>query len=139
MRDCPRQSGHAFSRLDGGRLTVSLEKFVIDAEALAMFARFLEGFPINDDELALDMIAEVGPGGHHFGTPHTQERFRTAFYQSSLADRSSFDSWQQAGATDTYQRANKLWKENLRRFEAPALDEGILESINAFVAQRTRH
>ncbi len=34
----------------------------------------------NDDELALDAMREVGPGGHFFGCAHTQARYRTAFF-----------------------------------------------------------
>lgn len=39
---------------------------------LGMFNYFFKGFEINDESLALDMIDLVGPGGHHFDTPHTQ-------------------------------------------------------------------
>ena len=72
--------------LDGG-LTVSFEKFVLDLENLAMFGHFLNGFAIDDDALALDAIAAVGPSGHHLGTDHTQARYRTAFFPTTLADR----------------------------------------------------
>jgi trimethylamine--corrinoid protein Co-methyltransferase len=128
---------HAAGWLEGG-LTVSMEKFMLDAEALAMFARFLAGFAINPDELALDMIAAVGPGGHHFGTPHTQARFRDAFHQSSLADRANFASWQEAGGLDLAQRANALWKQQLRSYEPPPLDEAIRDAIDDYITRRTR-
>ena len=127
---------HSVGWMEGG-LTASFEKFMIDAEALAMFAKFLEGFNIDNDELALDMIAEVGPGGHHFGTPHTQSRFREAFHQSSLADRHNYDSWHQQVRTDTYQRANALWKTQLKAYEPPELDSSKKEAIDDFVARRS--
>jgi trimethylamine--corrinoid protein Co-methyltransferase len=69
--------------LEGG-MTVLLEKYVIDAEMLAMFYHLMGGFQINEETLALDSIDEVGLGGHHFGTAHTIERFSTAFYQPPL-------------------------------------------------------
>src|SRR5690606_26207497 len=115
---------HAAGWLDGG-LTASFEKFIIDAENLAMFGRFLEGFAIDDDSLALEAIAEVGPGGHHFGTAHTQARYTTAFYQSALSDRLNFDAWQAAGSVDAAQRANAIWKELLAHYEPPPLDPSI--------------
>lgn len=127
---------HAVGWLDGG-LTASYEKFIIDAENLAMFQHFLGGFKINDDTLALDMIAEVGPGGHHFGTAHTQARFSTEFYQPFLADRLNYETWQQAGGLDTAQRANLLWKELLKQYQPPPIDSGVKEALEAYVQQRT--
>jgi trimethylamine--corrinoid protein Co-methyltransferase len=128
---------HAAGWLDGG-LTASFEKFIIDAENLAMFSRFLEGFAIDDESLALDAIAEVGPGGHHFGTEHTQARYKTAFYQSALSDRLNFDAWQAAGGEDAAQRANAIWQELLAQYEAPPLDTAVAESLREYVARRER-
>lgn len=62
---------HSVGWLDGG-LTVSYEKIMIDMENLGMFQHFLAGMQINQETLALDMIAQVPPGGHHFGTSHTR-------------------------------------------------------------------
>ncbi|MCB9419607.1 MAG: trimethylamine methyltransferase family protein [Ardenticatenaceae bacterium] len=128
---------HAVGWLDGG-LTAAFEKFIIDAENLAMFSRFLEGFVIDDDSLALDAIAEVGPGGHHFGTEHTQAHYKTAFYQSALSDRLNFDAWQASGSVDAAQRANTIWKELLAQYEPPPLDPSIAESLRDYVARRER-
>ncbi|MCL4298604.1 MAG: trimethylamine methyltransferase family protein [Anaerolineae bacterium] len=128
---------HAIGWLEGG-LTASYEKFIIDAENLAMFAHFLRGFEINEETLALDMIAEVGPGGHHFGTPHTQARFSTEFYESFLADRLSYQTWFEAGSFDAAKRAHLIWKELLNQYEAPPMDPGLAEALRDYVARRER-
>jgi trimethylamine--corrinoid protein Co-methyltransferase len=128
---------HAVGWLDGG-LTVSYEKIIIDMENLAMFQHFLGGLEISPATLALDMIAQVPPGGHHFGTPHTQERYATEFYQPFLSDRQNFENWQLSGSLDTAQRANKIWKQLLEEYEAPPIDEGIKEALEEFVARRER-
>ena len=47
--------------LEGG-LTASFEKLILDAEMLQQMAEVLEPFAVDDDELGLDAIAEVGPG-----------------------------------------------------------------------------
>jgi trimethylamine--corrinoid protein Co-methyltransferase len=82
------------------------------------------------------MIAEVGPGGHHFGTSHTQGRFSTEFYESSLADRLGYQTWAEAGSFDTAKRANLVWKELLAQYEAPAIDPGLAEALQEFVTRR---
>lgn len=128
---------HAVGWLEGG-LTVSYEKIIIDAESLAMFQHFLQGFAINDDTLALDMIAEVGPGGHHFGTPHTQARFSTEFYQSFIADRLGYETWLAAGGQDAAQRANAIWKDVLAHYEPPPLDLAIREALDDYVGRREK-
>jgi trimethylamine--corrinoid protein Co-methyltransferase len=128
---------HAVGWLDSG-LTVSYEKFIMDAEVLAMFQHFLGGLNINDDSLALDMIAEVGSGGHHFGTPHTQARFSTEFYQPFLADRLNYETWQEAGGLDAARRANLLWQELLANYEAPSIDPGLTEALDDYVERRRR-
>lgn len=128
---------HAAGWLEGG-LTASFEKFIIDVENLAMFYHFLDGFEINDDTLALDMIAEVGPGGHHFGTPHTQSRYSTEFFQSALSDHQPYDTWREAGELSTVQRAHIVYQELLAQYEPPPLDLAIKEALQDYVARRER-
>lgn len=119
-------------------MTVSLEKYVIDAEMLAMFYHFMSGFEINAETLALESIAEVGPGGHHFGTLHTMQRFSTAFFQPSLGDNLGYEVWESAGSWDAARRANAVWKEMLAGYEQPPLDPGIREELEAYVIRRTK-
>lgn len=128
---------HAAGWIDGG-LTVSFEKFVIDLENLAMFRHFLAGFAVDEASLALAAIAEIGPGGHHLGTTHTQERYRTAFHATSLADRLSHDTWTLAGSEDAATRANRIWKEMLAQYEQPPLDPAIAEALHEYVVRREK-
>lgn len=128
---------HSVGWLEGG-LTVSYEKIMMDVENLAMFQHFLAGMVIDDETLALEMIKEVGPGGHHFGTPHTQARFATEFYESILADRLGYETWAAAGEWDAPKRANALWKDVLANYEQPPLDIAIQDAVSDYVARRER-
>jgi trimethylamine--corrinoid protein Co-methyltransferase len=93
---------------------------------------------VNADELALDAIAQVDPGGHHFGTPHTLARYEKAFYIPMLSSRQNFESWQETGSQDAARRANATWKRMLAEYQAPALDPAIAEALAAFVERRKR-
>ncbi len=126
---------HAAGWLEGG-LTASFEKLILDAEMLQMMAEYLKPFEVNDDELALDAITEVGPGGHHFGTAHTLARYETAFYAPILSERTNFESWQEAGSEDAAVRANRIWKELLNNYEQPALDPAIDEALVDYTDRR---
>ena len=48
----------------------------------------------------------------------------------------NYEKWEEEGSEDTYQKANKVWKQMLKDYEAPALDEAIAEELQAFVAHR---
>jgi len=126
---------HAAGWLEGG-LTASFEKLIVDAEMLQMIAEYLRPIDVNDDELAVEAIAEVGPGGHHFGTSHTLARYESAFYSPILSNRQNYESWQEAGSEDIAVRANTIWKQLLNEYEQPHLDPAIEEELVAYADKR---
>lgn len=126
---------HAAGWMEGG-LCASYEKFVIDIDLLQMVAEFLKPFEVNEDELALDAIRDVGPGGHFFGTAHTQARYKDAFYAPIISDWRNFESWQEAGSPQAIDKANQVYRKVLDDYQAPPLDQAIKEEIDEFVAKR---
>ncbi|MCT4607810.1 MAG: trimethylamine methyltransferase family protein [Pelagimonas sp.] len=126
---------HGAGWLEGG-LTASAEKFVIDVEMLQMFAELFKPLSASPDDLAVDTIAEVGHGGHFFGTQHTLDRFETAFYSPLVSDWSNFENWRDRGSLDATQRANAIYRNTVDTFEKPSLPEGRLEAIDEFIQQR---
>ncbi len=126
---------HATGWLEGG-LTASFEKTVIDAEMIRGWAEVLKPLETRDEDLALEAIAAVPPGGHFFGEAHTLARFENAFYEPILSDWRNFEAWQEAGALTATERANALWKKLLEEFVPPDLDPAIEEALEDFVARR---
>jgi trimethylamine--corrinoid protein Co-methyltransferase len=126
---------HGAGWLEGG-LSASYEKVVLDADLLQMVAAYLEPIRTDSESLALDAIREVGPGGHFFGTAHTQERFENAFYQPMISDWRNFESWQEAGSPSALQRANALSKTALTQYTQPPMDSAIREELADYVARR---
>jgi trimethylamine--corrinoid protein Co-methyltransferase len=128
---------HGAGWMEGG-LVASYEKMIVDAELLQMMSEFLQPIEVNEDTLGLDAIAEVGPGGHFFGAAHTLARFETAFYAPMLSDWRNFETWREAGAKDTTQRANAIWKQLLAEYQPPPLDPAIDEAVRDYVERRRR-
>ena len=126
---------HAAGWLEGG-LTASFEKAVIDAEMLQMLAAWMQPVDTSDDALGLDAIAEVGHGGHFFGSAHTLARFEKAFYDPIVSDRRNFESWVEAGSHDAAQRADATWRRLVAEHEPPPLDAAIDEALVEYVAKR---
>ncbi len=126
---------HAAGWLEGG-LSSGYEKLIMDADQLSMFQKFAQGADFSENGQAMDAIREVGPGAHYLGCQHTQNNFEHAFWRSGLADNNSFEQWQDDGSKDIVMRANTKWKQMLRDYVAPALDQGIDEALGEFMAKR---
>ena len=88
---------HAAGWLEGG-LSASMEKIIVDAEMLSAWAAVLKPVAFTDDDLGIDAILAVAPGGHFFGEAHTLARYETAFYRPLLSDYANFENWRDAGA-----------------------------------------
>jgi trimethylamine--corrinoid protein Co-methyltransferase len=126
---------HAAGWLENG-LAAGYEKFVLDCEILGMLHTFLKGLDLSEEALAMDSIRSVPPGGHHLGTQHTMDNFRTAFYRAELFDYNSAEQWQEEGSQTAAQRANTKYKQLLKDYEEPDLDSAVEEELRAFMAKR---
>lgn len=127
---------HGAGWMEGG-LHASFEKMVIDADLLHMASAMLEPLVVDDDTLAFDAIAEVGPGGHFFGTPHTQARFRDEFYRPLISDWRNYETWVEAGSSDAAAKANGLVKLFLAEYQPPPVDDAVRQELTDFVARRS--
>lgn len=128
---------HAAGWLEGG-LIASIEKFVLDCEVLQMMQRYMDPTLLGTgtDDIALDAIAEVGPGGHYFGCAHTQARYQTAFYAPIASDWHNFEAWQLAGSEDSITRAHRIARSLIDGFTPPPMDEARREELAEFVIRR---
>ena len=126
---------HACGWLEGG-LVSSYEKFVMDADQLGTLHHLAQGIMMDENGQGMEAIREVGPGGHYLGCAHTQANFKTAFWRSDLLDYKPFETWDEEGARDTQVLAAERVKKQLADYQAPALDEGIREALDAYVARK---
>jgi len=128
---------HAAGWLEGG-LIASPEKFVMDCEMLQMIQRYFEQatFATTPEDIALDAIREVGPGGHYFGCQHTQDRYQTAFYAPFVSDWRNYEAWAADGALQTPERAHRIYKQIMAEFTAPPINEDHREELYRFTARR---
>lgn len=126
---------HAAGWQEGG-LTASFEKFVVDIEMCQMIAEMCRPVAVDDAELALDAITDVGPGGHFFGTQHTLDRFENAFYQPLVFSRTTFEQWTEEGSRRTDERATAIWEAAVADFEPPPLGDDTRAAMTDFVERR---
>jgi len=113
--------------LEGARMT-SAEALVIDNEIIDYALRFVEGFEVNDDTLAVDIIDKVGPGGIYLGEKHTVQHFRER-WMSRLSDISSYETWEKQGSRSIDEVAREKVREILATHKVTPLPEDVEKEI----------
>jgi len=126
---------HAVGWMEGG-LRASFEKMILDADLCGMVMRFMDPIDFTEGGLALDAVRDVGPGGHYFGTPHTLERFRDAFYKPLLSDWRNYETWDEAGRPETKEKMIELVDVFMSSYQEPPMDPAVRSELEEFVERR---
>jgi len=126
---------HAAGWLDSG-LAASFEKYILDVEMVQMFAEIFQPLRVTPEEVALDVIDSVEPGGHFFGVQHTLERFDSVFYEPLVFSRTNFEQWTEQGSLTADRRARKVYTSLLEDFDPPPIDDSIRAELLDYVARR---
>jgi trimethylamine--corrinoid protein Co-methyltransferase len=103
--------------------TVSLEQVVIDNDVYGHFFRQARGLQVDEESLAADVIAGVGPGNSYIMEDHTLAHFRSEYYISPLANRLNAPTWEAAGARDLLERATDTVRDILAAPSQPFLND----------------
>jgi len=112
--------------------TSSLEMVTMASELVAMSRFFGGGVLVNEETLALEAIERVAsgdPGSMFLTDDHTFEHFMQAQFLPKLLDRSRYDSWEEAGATDLYKRCNIEAKRILSEHQVEPKPDEVLQGI----------
>jgi trimethylamine--corrinoid protein Co-methyltransferase len=96
----------------------------------------MDPIDFTEDGMALDAVRDVGPGGHFFGTPHTLERFRDAFYKPLLSDWRNYESWDEAGRPEAKEKMVELVDVFMSSYEEPPMDPVARNELEEFVERR---
>ena len=119
---------HDVGYLEQG-LTSSPDMMVASNEIISMVKRILKGIPVTDETKALDVIDNVGPGGHYLDHDHTYNRFKTEIWRPDLIDRQVWENWESAGSKTFRDRVHDRVVEILEAEEEPLLDENMYKEL----------
>ncbi len=112
-------------------MTASYEKYVMDNEILGAVMRVLKGVRVTDATLAVDVTAEVGPGGNYIQEDHTFEHMRDEHFVPTVADRQPRENWEASGKKDTWKRCHEIALDALANHEPTPVDEDTVKAIRA--------
>ena len=125
---------HDVGYLDFGR-TASLEMVVIVDEIIDQLRRLQRGIPVNDDELGLDVIQEVGPGGQFLTHDHTLRHFRSTQWRPRLICRDGYEKWEESGSRSLLDRARQRLLEILETHRSLPIPAEKVQVIRSLVGQ----
>ncbi len=92
----------------GALMEFDFGKLVIDSEIGGMLKFSKRGFNFSEEELCMEVIKEVGPGGTYIDKMHTFERMRDATFLTQVSTRDMRDRWLEKGGKDVQARAMEV-------------------------------
>jgi trimethylamine--corrinoid protein Co-methyltransferase len=113
-------------------LTTSFEQIVVSAEVVGAMRRISGGIEVDDETMAVDLIAEVGPGGEYLTTEHTLRHFRDNWFPR-LIGRDPYEKWAEMGRRDLGKRANEFVRGILEKHEPEPLDSRVAAELKRIV------
>jgi trimethylamine--corrinoid protein Co-methyltransferase len=78
--------------LHGSRIW-SFSEMMLDCEIFSIIHKMMKGIVVDDETLALDTIAAVGPGGNFLSQKHTLQHMRDIFLPQFM-DRRPYTEWE---------------------------------------------
>ncbi len=89
--------------------------------------------------MALDLMAEIGPGNNFLGEEHTRKFLRREHFLPKLADRHSYGTWEELGAKDMPERAHDRVAQILAKHEVPLLPDNVRGELQDILVTARHH
>lgn len=116
-------------------MTLDFGQIVADNEFALVIKRLLQGVPIDDDELAVDLIRSVGAGGNFLSEAHTMKFMRQSQFYPKLIDRNVYAHWKEQGATDYTTRVNEEAKRILETHQPEPLPDDTVKLLREIIIE----
>ena len=117
----------------GAGLLGSLTSLVLVNEIIAETKRFLQGFQVNEETLAIDTIRQVGPGGHFLQAEHTLNHFKSESWIPRFFDRLPYQTWLEEGKPEAAEKIQNRVKEILEAGGTAELPKGLQEHLKVII------
>ena len=113
-------------------MTIDYGQLVMDNEFARMIKYLVQGIPVNDDTLAVDVIKEIGVGKDFLSHGSTYKHMRSQS-QPKLIDRRMREDWEATGSKDIYQRALEEARYILENYKPDPLPDDVRAAIRSIV------
>jgi trimethylamine--corrinoid protein Co-methyltransferase len=119
--------------LNGSKI-LSYPHMVMETEIYSIVQRMAAGIVVDDETLALDVIARVGANGTYLAEKHTRRHMKE-IWQPTLFDRTPYDVWLRGGKKGALARATEIADEILTNYRPEPLADDVLAELRTIVAR----
>jgi trimethylamine--corrinoid protein Co-methyltransferase len=116
-----------------GARVYSIVELILDTEVFDLLRHLAAGVPSEDEDLALSVIEEVGPGGHFLAHPHTLRNMRRQ-WQPRVFGRESWEDWDGAGRPRPRDLARERARQILAEHRPAPLAAEVANGIQEVIA-----
>ncbi|MBL8103133.1 MAG: trimethylamine methyltransferase family protein [Anaerolineales bacterium] len=116
--------------LHGSRIW-SFAEMMMDCEIFSIVHKMMAGIEVNDETLAMESIANVGPGGHYLAQKHTRNHMRELFMPKFM-DRRPYSEWE-TKKDDARDWALARARKTLKEHQPDPLDENISKEFDRII------
>lgn len=111
-------------------MACAAEQLVLSNDIIGMAKRFLSGMQVDDEHLALDVVAKVGQGGHFLAEPHTMNHFKNELWRTTVFTRQPYEKWAASGCKTTEDRVREKIKTILESHKPEGLSDSVINALD---------
>jgi len=116
----------------------SLDMLMMQHELIGYIERMMRGIRVDPETIALEVLAEVGPGGRFIDHEHTAAHFRQELWFPRLLDRQFYDAWVGGGSQTMADRCRREKERLLAAHQVEPLPDDVAREIDRVVGAARR-
>jgi len=107
---------------------------LLQNEFLDMVLKVVEGIRVSEENIAYDVIKDVGPAGEFITHEHTYKNFRRLSHPK-LMNRDTRENWEAAGSPDIVEVAYEKSLEILENYKPEPRPEDVQKELDRIYAE----
>jgi len=119
---------HDVGYMDGS-MACAVEQLVLGDEIIGMVRRFMRGLEFSPQQIARDLMYQVGPGGEFLSQPHTMQHFKHELWRPSIFTRQPIEAWRKEGEKDTLTRVREKTRHILETHKPETLPQAVIDNL----------
>jgi trimethylamine--corrinoid protein Co-methyltransferase len=127
---------HDVGYMDTG-MTASWELIVLGDELIGLLKRVMAGIDLSDEQLALEVIEAVGPGGNFLMEDHTLRHYRDVWYPQVI-NREEYSVWAGKGAKPLREVLRERVRWILENHQPERLPDAVEKRVEAVLKRVSR-